>query len=413
MVMGSEITLQEIEDALANDEFVYYYQPKVSMHTGRICGAEALIRWFRSDGSMVSPAEFIPLAESSGFIKQITLAMFQKLVVDINIINDLSSGDDQLVLSFNASAKDFHDHRLIDAIANAIRHKQLEAKQLEVELTETVLLNDNNEVRRHLQDLEEMGVALSMDDYGIGFSSIDTLARWHFSTIKLDQGIVGKLDDSTKSFTIAQSSIHMAHQLELDVVAEGIESESAYRTLQNLGCSVAQGYWISRPVPLADLLEFNREGKCWPVVPIGLLHLAQLDHIQWRKSIIDGVFYRGLRKDTQEIRGAPESDPTSCRLGRWFYQHGQHYAGGSSWAVDFERHHNRLHEIGIELLESAKHREAKHTQTALMRQLTEQSIIVIGLLQELENILIAEQSESASSSEDLGPAGRKSRLEEE
>ncbi len=310
--MKSEITLQHIKDALANDEFVYYYQPKVSMHTGKICGAEALIRWFRSDGSMVSPAEFIPLAESSGFIKQITLAMFQKLIVDMNIINDVNSGDNAIVMSFNASAKDFHDNKLIEAIAYAIRHKQLEAKQLEVELTETVFLNDGDKVRKHLQDLEELGIALSMDDYGIGFSSIDTLARWPFSTIKLDQSIVGKLDDSYKDFTIAQSSIHMAHQLELAVVAEGIETESAYRGLQNLGCSIAQGYWISRPVALSDFLDFKRQRKRWPVVPIGLLHLAQLDHIQWRKSIIDGVFYLGLRKDIQEIRGAPESDPSTA-----------------------------------------------------------------------------------------------------
>ncbi len=384
----SDITLQDLSDALANDEFVYYYQPKVSMLSGKICGAEALIRWLRADGTLVSPAAFIPFAETTGFIKEITLAMFQKLIVDLNIINDAK---DSIVVSFNASAKDFHDNKLVDAIRYAIQHKQLDADLLEVELTETVFLNDGKHVRQNLELLEQMGVALAMDDYGTGFSSIDTLARWPFSTIKLDQGIISKLEDSMKEFTIAQSSIHMAHQLELGVVAEGIESEHMYKLLQNMGCMLAQGYWISRPVALAEFLDFCRTRTIWPVQPIGLLHLAQLDHIQWRKAIIDGVFYLGLRKDSNEIRGAPESDPQTCRLGRWFYGAGREYSG-TKWYDEFEQQHIHLHDVGMKLLESAKQGASKSTQTSLMRELTEKSVIVIGMLQQLENRLIAEHS---------------------
>src|SRR3972149_9617203 len=117
-----KITLNAIVNALANDEFLYFYQPKILMLTGELCGAEALIRWKQPDGSFVSPAAFIPLAESTGFINEITLAMFQKLIIDVNIINDTRNS---LTVSFNASAKDFHNDRLVEALRRAIEYKIL------------------------------------------------------------------------------------------------------------------------------------------------------------------------------------------------------------------------------------------------------------------------------------------------
>ena len=387
----TKITLKEIAEALANDEFVFYYQPKVLMLTGEICGAEALIRWKQPDGSLVSPAAFIPLAESTGFINEITLAMFQKLVIDMNIINDTKNS---LTVSFNASAKDFHNDKLVEAIRYAVEHKIVPAELLEVELTETSILNNLEGVKSKLNKLQTMGIALAMDDYGTGFSNIDTLAKWPFSTIKLDQGMISKLEASDREFTIVQSSIQMAHQLELDIVAEGIESELVYHILQNMGCTQAQGYWISRPIALADFLELCRGNRHWPVEPIGLIHIAQHDHISWRKAIIDGVYYLGLRKNNLSIRGAPELDPTKCRLGKWYYGPGKLFAGIGGYD-NFEVSHNRLHQIGEELLEAAKSGSTKSELVLLMRQLTEQSVLVLGMLQEIEN-------EIMSKSEKLG-----------
>jgi hypothetical protein len=262
------------------------------------------------------------------------------------------------------------------------------AEQLEVELAETVILNEEEDIRRNLNVLKDMGIALAMDDYGMGVSSIDTLAKWPFSTIKLDQGIISKLETSYKELTIVQSCIQMAHQLELDIVAEGIESGAVYQILKNMGCILAQGYWISRPIALADFLEFCRSKKRWPVEPLGVIHMAQLDHVQWRKAIIDGVFYLGLKKITKILGGAPESDPAACRLGRWYHGPGKSFAG-VKWYDSFEEPHNRLHQIGAELLEAAKRDASKDELILLMRQLTEQSILVISMLQEIENELIS------------------------
>lgn len=377
------INLSAITNALSNDEFIFYYQPKVSLISGKICGAEALIRWIKPDGSIIPPDSFIPLAEQTGFINNITLSMFQKLIVDMNILHDI---DASLKISFNASAKDFLDNKLVEAIRLAIEHKLISADQLEVEITETVIISEIVNSRLNMQALHDMGVALVMDDYGIGFSSIDTLAKWPFSSIKLDKGIITQLDTSCKEFTIVQSSIHMAHQLELGVVAEGIETEEVYQILQNMGCLQAQGYWISRPLPLTDFIELCRQNKQWPVDPVGLLHMAQLDHIQWRKAIIDGSYYLRQRKDSDKVRGAPESDPTACRLGRWYYGSGKYFAGSTCYD-QLEEPHNRLHEIGTELLNRSKQDAPKDEITSLMRQLTEQSMQVISLLQQMENAI--------------------------
>ncbi len=384
MTSKTNITIREIADALANDEFVFYYQPKVSMHTGEICGAEALIRWQRPNGEMISPAEFIPLAESTGFINEITLAMFQKLIVDLNIIIDIN---ESLIVSFNASAKDFHNNKLSTTIQHAVEHHLLAAKHLEVELTETVILDQVEEVRDNLSLLHDLGIALAMDDYGTGFSSIDTLSKWPFSTIKLDQGMVSKLGTSEKDFTIIHSSIQMAHQLELEIVAEGIETEVVYRILQNMGCVIAQGYWISRPVSLVDFIEFCRRNKCWPSQSNGVIHMAILDHIQWRKSLIDGVYYISLRRNIQGLRGTPEINPTLCKFGKWYHGLGRRCAG-EKWYDEIETPHNRLHEIGEELLVAAQRNAPQNEIALLMRQLTEQSILVIGMLQSVENELM-------------------------
>jgi len=386
-VKQEEITLTQLAAALDADEFVYYYQPKVSLLTGKLCGAEALIRWQKPDGTLIPPMRFIPLAETTRFINRITLAMFEKLVIDMNIINDL---DDSLVISFNASAIDFENDELTRNITQAITSQRITAKNLEVELTETSVLGEDEVIKRRLSALSASGVALVMDDYGTGFSSIDTLGKWPFSVIKIDQAIVQRMQATEKDRAIVDSSIHMAHKMELDVVAEGIETAEVYQALQNAGCNIAQGYWISRPLPLSGFLDFIKTRKRWPAVPIGLLHLVQLDHLQWRKAIIDGVLYLGDRKHRDRrdsLRGIPEMDPALCRLGRWFYSTGKSFAN-KDWYDRLEIIHRQLHQTGRELIEAARDGRPDTEITHLMRTLTEQSTQVLGLLQSIENDII-------------------------
>ncbi len=385
----NNITLDDLKQALANDEFVFYYQPKVLMFTGEICGAEALIRWCKPDGTIIPPLDFIPLAEDTGFITEITVSMLQKLIIDMNIIHDII---DSIGISFNVSARDFDDNRFTDALSSVLTEQMVQPGTLEIELTETWAL-DHKHVTDSLTRLRRKGLSIAMDDFGTGYATIDALGKLPFNTIKLDQGAVSRIDSSNKDFTIAQSSIWMAHQLELTIVAEGIESEAIYQTLQDEGCEVAQGFWISHPLPLAEFLEFIRLKRHTPAVPIAMLHMAQLDHLNWRKAVIDGVFYLISRADnsnSDRLRGMPELDPTKCNLGQWYYGKGRSFSC-AEWYGALEEPHFKLHNLGRKLIEAAKNKEPKDVIILMMRKLSKQSTHIIKILQAIENEIVTDK----------------------
>lgn len=379
------VNLADLEDALKESEFIFYYQPKVSMITGDIVGAEALIRWEKQNGEIVPPSDFIPLAESSGFISEITNAMFQKLIIDMTIFSDIE-GD--FIVSINASSKDFSNSIFIDHIQLAIESKQIDPNSVEIELTESSLLEENGVARENFSKLVKMGVSLVMDDFGTGFSSIDMLSKLPFSTVKLDQGVVSRMEHSEKNKTIVESSIRMGHQLGLNVVAEGIESEEVYLALQNAGCTIAQGYWISRPLPLFDFLDFVRQKKLWPSTAIGLLYMAQLDHIHWRKSVIDGVFSLMNRNTSGFLfRGRKVSDSHSCMLGKWYYGAGRAYSDFPAY-IELETPHKQLHDLGNALIFAAENGASRKELVEMMQGLSKLSGVIIKLLQDIESEII-------------------------
>lgn len=376
--------LAELEHALDHGELVYFYQPKVSLVTGRISGVEALIRWQKPDGSMIMPGRFIPFAESAGFINRISRGMFPRLVEDMVIINDLS---DDVSVSFNLSAQDIASPEMIGLIREAVHGNRINPHRLQVEITEaSVISGSDGHVREHVQELVGLGVKLAMDDYGIGYSSIDTLSRWPFSVVKIDQGLIRRMAESEKSTTIVQASIRMAHQLGLDIVAEGIENADIYEFLLHTGCTHAQGFWLGRPMPLQDLLAFIRRDRRWSALPIGLIHMAQLDHIQWRRSLVGQVTALSFGKASANdvCTASVQMDYHECKLGEWYYGIGQEFKGIDAFD-QLEAPHRKLHALGAELLALARNRGSRQQITAALRALTRQSGIVLELLQDLEN----------------------------
>jgi EAL domain-containing protein (putative c-di-GMP-specific phosphodiesterase class I) len=385
----SPITADTLARALAGDELVFHYQPKVSLLSGKVNGVEALIRWQRPDGGLVQPGDFIPLAEASGLIRDISRAMFPKLVADMVIIQDVCP---DLVVSFNLTAADFETPDLVDIIRHAIGQYQVAPQHLQVELTESSVINSAGEARTHIQALVDMGIGLAMDDFGTGYASIDVLSQWPFSIVKLDHGLIQRMQTSEKSTTIVQASIRMAHQLGISVVAEGIESGAVYDFLLDSGCTDAQGFWMGRPMPLSDLLAFLRLDQRWSGIPIGLIHMAQLDHIQWRRSLIDMVMATAFNDGSPAGVRAFEAElnPQRCKLGKWYYGLGQKFAGYPAFD-ELERPHRQLHEIGSELVEAVRQGASREEITTLLRRLTRQSGIVISLLQELESEALLER----------------------
>lgn len=388
------ITLPELEQGLACGEFAYFYQPKISLISGRIGGVEALIRWIRPDGTTILPGEFIPLAEDTGFITQISRAMFPRLVEDMVIINDLS---DDMTVSFNLSAQEIASPEMLALIRAAIESNKIAPSCLQVELTEASVISSTDAVVRvHVDELVRLGVKLAMDDYGIGYSSIDTLSLWPFSVVKIDQGLIRRMADSEKSTTIVQASIRMAHQLGIGIVAEGIETDTTYEFLLHSGCTDAQGFWLGRPMPLQDLLAFIRRDRRWSALPVGLIHMAQLDHIHWRKALIGQAMALsfGKHRDAGICGVSAQMDHHQCKLGEWYYGVGQEFKGIAAFD-QLEEPHRILHELGKALLATAQNGGSREEITAELRALTRQSGVVLELLQDLENEAILMAPESA------------------
>jgi len=380
--MDSSITFQDIENALINDEFIFYYQPKVSMITGEITGAEALIRWQKPNGQIILPSEFIPLAEESGFISTITKSMFQKLIIDITIINDTI---ENLMISMNVSSKDFANDSFIQQIKLAITRGLIDPNKLELELVESSLLDDDNTINASFLSLINIGVSLVMDDFGTGYSSIDILSKFPFSTVKLDRGLISRMHTSTKDKIIIESSIRMGHQLGINIVAEGIESEDTYLSLQNSGCTIGQGHWLSYPLPLYEFIKFSIQKKRWPSTPSGLLYMAQLDHIHWRKTLVDNVLkFNSNHTNSLAIKEKLISDARYCMLGKWYYGLGKIYAETPGYN-ELEAPHIELHALGNKLVLALEQGASKKNLIDIIRDISKLSNIVLMLLQNLEH----------------------------
>jgi EAL domain-containing protein (putative c-di-GMP-specific phosphodiesterase class I) len=386
----------DIQGAIENDELAFHYQPMVSFVTGRLVGAEALLRWRRRDGTLCAPEQFIQVAEQSGLISSITLHMFPKLLADWLVVEGIKP---DFCFCLNVSARDFETEGLVEAIRLAVRNRELDPSRFGIELTESSLLQGSDRVQQGILEVVKAGVALIMDDYETGFSSIDTLSQWPFDCIKIDRQIISRMGESRKSSRIVNASIRMAHELGLSVVAEGVESQASYEFLLQAGCTKVQGYWIAPALPLAELLQFIRHDQQWLAMPIGLLYLAQLDHIQWRRSIISAVTAMAFGEGPEVNRNfveLPELDPTKCGLGQWYYGEGKRFSSNAAFRK-LETVHRRLHDVGKHLTEVAEAGGSREHITDIMRELTARSIEVIGLLQELENGAVLTT---------LGPRGR-------
>ena len=323
--MATETPDQALKNALARGELVYHYQPRVDLLSGQVSGFEALIRWVKPDGSIVMPGSFLPAAESSGFIHEISLVMFDKLVADIAIIQRFNSN---LVASFNLTAQDFLTEEFISKLKFAVASGQVNPDQIQLEITETTLINGSANVKKNVQSVVDMGISLAMDDFGTGYSTIDVLSQWPFSVVKIDQGLIGRMQSDGKSITIARNAINMAHQLGLKIVAEGVETEDVYDFLLKSGCSEVQGYLLGRPMSLDQFLEFLQTDRRWRGSPIGLIHMAQADHLQWRRQLIDytiGKLY-GVPDLSASGKSQVELDPHQCLLGRCYYGVGRSYS---------------------------------------------------------------------------------------
>ena len=245
--------------ALKREEFLVYYQPQISMNTGKILGAEALVRWKHHEKGLIPPTEFIPVAEKTGFIIPLGEWILQTACKQIQAWkNDGFSG---LRVAVNLSPRQFHQPDLSSRVAQILEKIGLEPSSLELELTESLMVEDVSSAIATLTQLKNLGISLAIDDFGTGYSSLSYLTQYPFDALKIDRSFVRNITDDCKNAAIVKAIIEMAHSLRLEVIAEGVETETEKDFLWRSECDVMQGYFFSPPLSAADFEKLLIEGK--------------------------------------------------------------------------------------------------------------------------------------------------------
>ncbi|MGE8500489.1 MAG: putative bifunctional diguanylate cyclase/phosphodiesterase [Pseudomonas sp.] len=240
--------IRDLRRAASNGELLLHYQPKLDIAAGTIRQAEALLRWQHPQLGMISPGEFIPLAERTGSIQQLTAWVIEECVRQSQ---EWARRGLLIQLSLNISTADLVDTELPGRVRQLLRHYQVPAEQLVFEITESGMMLDPEAALQVLHGLRECGISLSVDDFGTGYSSLAQLKRMPVQELKIDQSFIRELNDLSEDSVIVRSTIEMSHSLGLKVVAEGVELESSLRLLRRWRCDTAQGYLISRPMSAA------------------------------------------------------------------------------------------------------------------------------------------------------------------
>lgn len=258
--------LQLLHPALIESQFELYYQPMVTLNNNNVTTVEALLRWPQPDGSMISPEQFIPLAESSGLINELGRWVLQQAC--IYCAQQRRKGFSMLRVAVNLSAMQFKDGHLQKTVETALYDAGLPPEALELELTESLLIDETDMIQKQLKALSDLGITIAIDDFGTGYSNLGYLRDFNATTLKIDRSFITSLCITEHDEPLVKAIINMAASLGMKTVAEGIEDEATFEKLVALGCDIGQGYYWSKPIPgdaLSDLLRRRQLDKSIPL----------------------------------------------------------------------------------------------------------------------------------------------------
>ena len=258
---------RDLMQGLESKEFEMHYQPLIDLETRQLAGVEALMRWRKADGSFVSPGHFIPLAEYTGIIVELgRFALETSLADQVQFVDAFKQSFPDAKLPFmstNVSGLQLSDLQEIDRIGEIIHNSGVDLTQVKLEITETLMVENPTHAAEALKKLKALGLSLAIADFGPGYSSLSYLHMFPLDTLKIDRTFVNSMDESESSQRIVNSIVGLALALEMNIVAEGIETETQADALKALTCHYGQGYFFARPQPAQNILELIRAGKTW------------------------------------------------------------------------------------------------------------------------------------------------------
>ena len=247
---------RDLRKGLIQKEFALFFQPQLDVRTGKINAVEALVRWFHPTRGMVSPMRFIPIAEDTGLIIPLGDWILKEALRYIKIWDEMNLP--KISVAVNLSAIQFQQEDLAGSIEKILSDSGVDPERLELELTESVVMQDARKADNILSRLSRVGIKLAIDDFGTGYSSLSYLKRFAVDRLKIDQSFVRDMTHNYDDAEIAQAIINLGHTLGLEIVSEGVETKEQLELLKKQGCDIIQGYFISKPMPADDLPEFLR-----------------------------------------------------------------------------------------------------------------------------------------------------------
>ncbi len=253
----------ELREALAHQQLRLFYQPIIDLQNMRLAGFEALMRWQHPEKGLVSPAVFIPVAEETGLIVDMSRWALDVACADVKRLKAAVRADvapvDPLFVSVNFSVKDFADSGFFHHINSTLTRQQTDPANIHLEITESLLMQAPEMAKDALERCRVRGISVSIDDFGSGYSSLSYLHAFPIDTLKIDQSFIRSMRSSPASLVLVKSIIGLARNLNMKIIAEGIETREEARVVRDLGCHECQGYWFARPMPLDDALAFARD----------------------------------------------------------------------------------------------------------------------------------------------------------
>jgi len=394
---ANNATFKKIENALAKGQFVLYYQPQVDCRLGKVTGVEALIRWKHPILGLLEPSEFIPLIEHHDLIITIGEWVVQNALKQL--VKWQSLGID-LTISINISARQLHQIDFIDHLNVLLAgHDQNVIRRLEIEVTETSVLEDVNAIANAIHKCREMGVRIAIDDFGTGFSSLAHLKKIPFDILKIDKSFVLGMLRNPEDLVLVDSVIGLATSFNRKVIAEGVESIDHVLMLLELRCSLMQGYEIARPMPAEQIPSWIGKfapNPLWKLVNSQRpsrdyfeMLLAEVNHRHWIEHLVNQ-----LCESQESFNPDLLIDHRQCRFGRWYYGDGHRQFGAENWFLSMEPVHQRIHQTAARLCEhrrAGKLAEVKAEEAILLFQQDELDLLLRRLRSELAEKYLMDQ----------------------
>ena len=248
--------MAELRDAIEQDQLILHYQPKINIRTGQLESVEALVRWQHPERGLVPPAEFIPLAETTGLIRPLTIRVLNQALYQCRLWYQAGL---TIPAAVNLSAQSLQKADLPDTVAALVRRWAVSSSWLTLEITESAIMTDTQAAVQILTRLHDMGVSISIDDFGTGYSSLGYLKRLPVNEIKIDRIFVAEMTANEDDSFIARAVVELGHHLRLHVVAEGVENQPTLEMLAAIDCDAAQGYYLSHPLPAGEMTSWLRD----------------------------------------------------------------------------------------------------------------------------------------------------------